>query len=79
MTITSTTNPTITYDITVHNGLAVDCTCKARQYRKGVQCKHMKEAQAQLQSPVETPTVLFSVVCGHRVKRNIYLSCGCEY
>lgn len=37
-----------TYTLYVRKGLCCHCTCPSRQYRKGKQCKHMKDCQAML-------------------------------
>lgn len=57
--IPSTSNPAETYQIGVHRGLAVHCTCPSRKHSHKA-CKHMKawnEAHAAEHQAVKSPII----------------------
>lgn len=67
MQVASATKTNVSYELTISNGKAIKCSCTGYSYRHT--CHHMTDYK---------PAVLWSNVCGHRVKSDIYRSCGCD-
>lgn len=59
------------YRMFIHEqtGEAVSCSCPSRQFNPDKPCKHMRAHNQ--------PQVLWSEVCGHRVKKDVHQHCGC--
>lgn len=49
-------------------GKAVGCTCGSREHHPWTPCKHMNKWNQ---------PVLWSEICGHRVKYDVSQHCGC--